>query len=161
MIIGHKEDFAVEYSIANNYPNNMGYGRIWVKNKFIGTYLDLIFIVGYLLGTLNEFKKAKELTEDLRHLSKEQLFNLLFSGQNNNFDKYRVRGSTFTDDFSIWTYRIDNMTIILWQIRRTDFFDDLKDYKKDIFLENVTTSIINKVISELEAELKKEGILKV
>ena len=59
MIIGDKEDFAIEYSSADNYPKDMGYGRIWVKNKFIGAYPDLIFLAGYLLGTLFNLRVQK------------------------------------------------------------------------------------------------------
>lgn len=161
MIIGDKEDFAVEYSSKHNYPDDIGYGRIWVKNKFIGTYQDLIFLGGYLLGTLNEFKRAKELRNDLRHLTKEQLFNSLSIGVNTDTYAYLVKGSTFIDDFSIWTYKIEKLTYFLWQITRTDSFDDLNDYKQDVFLECVKTDTLNNVINKLEAEFKAKGILKV
>jgi hypothetical protein len=55
MVIGDKNDFAVEYSFAEDYPKDMGFGRIWINNEFIGTYKDLIYLGGYLLGTLDEF----------------------------------------------------------------------------------------------------------
>lgn len=161
MIIGDKEEFAVEYSFSDDYPRDMGYGRIWVKNKFIGTFKDLIFLSGYLLGTLNEFRRAKELKDDISQLTKDQLFNLLASGQSEHSDKYLVKGSTFTDDFSIWTYKFENQTYFLWRVRRTDFFEDLNNYKQDVFMECVPTDTLDKVINKLETEFRDEGILKI
>lgn len=157
MIIGDKNDFGVEYSFADDYPKDMGYGRIWVKNKFIGTYKDLIFLGGYLLGTLDEFKRATDLDNDLRHLTKEQLFNLFFTDADGHFCKYLVGGATFTDDFSIWTYKLGNLTYFLWKVIRTDFFEDLNDYSQDVFLESILTDKLNEVINKLDTEYKDKG----
>jgi hypothetical protein len=161
MIIGDKDEFAVEYSFSDDYPRDMGYGRIWIKNKYIGTFTDIIFLSGYLLGTLNEFERAKELEDEIRQLTKDRLFDLLASGQYEQSDKYLVKGSTFTDDFSIWTYKFENQTYFLWRVIRTDFFEDLNNYKQDVFLESVPTDTLNKVINKLETEFWDKGILKV
>jgi hypothetical protein len=161
MIIGDKDEFAVEYSFSDDHPRDMGYGRIWVKNKFIGTFTDIIFLSGYLLDTLNEFKRAKELEDDLRQLTKDQLFDLLASGQYEQSNKYLVKGSTFTDDFSIWTYKFENQTYFLWRVMRTDFFEDLNNYIPDVFMESVPTDTLDKVINKLETEFWDKGILKV
>jgi hypothetical protein len=160
MILGEKNKFAVEYSHADGYPNDMGYGRIWIDNEFIGTYLDLIFLGGYLLGTLNEFKIKKELRDDLRHLTKDQLFNLLSSGEYEYSDNYLVSGSTFTDDFNIWAYRLEDLTFILWKVLRTDLFDDLKKYKQEVFLKSIQTNTLIDVIDKLETEYRDKGIIK-
>jgi len=154
MIIGDRGYFAVEYSFADGYPNDMGYGRIWVKNKFIGTYKDLIFLAGYLLKTLNEFKESKDLDDDLKHLSKEQLFHLFCTDENGSFRKYLIRGATFTDDFSIWTYRLNGLTYFLWKVTRTDFFEDLNDYDQNVFLESILTDKLDEVINKLKTEIK-------
>lgn len=161
MVIGDKNDFAVEYSFADGYPKDMGFGRIWINNEFIGTYRDLIYLSGYLLGILNEFKRAKELKDDLRHLTKEQLFNLFFSGEYEFSDNYLIGGSTFTDDFSIWSYKLDNLTFILWKVIRTDFFEDLNNYKQGVFLKSALTDTLVDVIIKLEADYKAKGIIKV
>jgi hypothetical protein len=161
MIIGDKNEFAVEYSFTEDYPHEMGFGRIWIKNKFIGTYLDLIFLNGYLLGTLNEFKRAKDLSDDLKRLTKEQLFDLFYTNDNGHFRKYMIGGSTFTDDFSIWTYKLDNQTYLLWKVIRANSFDDLKDYGGDVFLESILTDKLNEVINKLETEYKDKGLIKV
>lgn len=158
MIIGDKEDFAVEYTYAHNHPSDMGYGKIWIKNKFIGSSQDLIFLPGYLLGTLNELRTAKELKHDWRNSTKEQLLNLLSVATHK--DSYQVRGATFTDDFSIWTYRLKDRTYFLWQIIQTDSFDDLKDYQRDVFLESVKTDTLKSVTHQLETQFKDKGILK-
>jgi hypothetical protein len=107
------------------------------------------------------FKRARELRDDLTHLTKEELFNLFVSGEYEYSDKYLVVGSTFTDDFSIWSYRLDNLTFILWRIIRTDFFEDLNNYKQDIFLKSVLTDTLVDVITKLETEYKDKGIIKV
>ncbi|MEZ5003363.1 MAG: hypothetical protein R2730_10060 [Chitinophagales bacterium] len=161
MIIGDKFEFAVEYSFAKDYPKEMGYGRIWVKNDFIGTFNDLIYLNGYLIEILNKFKGANQLRDDLRHLAKDQLFDLLSSGKYDYSDKYLVRGSTFTDDFSIWTYKLANLTFILWKVLRTDFFDDLRNYKSDVILKSIPTDILVDVVNRLETEFKDNGIIKV
>ncbi|HSF53308.1 MAG TPA: hypothetical protein VLA71_06125 [Algoriphagus sp.] len=160
MVIGDKSDFAVEYSYSNNYPNDMGFGRIWIRNEFIGTYEDLIYLSGYFLRILNEFKSAKELRDDLRHLTKDQLFNLFSSGEYEYSDKYLVRSSTFTDDFNIWTYRLENLTFILWKVLRTDFFEDLNNYKQDVFLKSVLTDTLIEIITKVETEFKDNDIMK-
>jgi hypothetical protein len=162
MIIGDKFEFAVEYSFTNDYPKDMGYGRIWVKNKFIGTYEDLIFLGGYLLGTLYEFRRAKDLNDELKHLTKEKLFDLFYNDEEGLYRKYHVGGSTFTDDFSIWTYKLEDTTCLLWKIvLRNDPFEDLKDYSKDVFLGTILTYKMNSIIDELETEFKDKGIVKV
>ena len=160
MVLGDKSEFAIEYSFADKYPNNMGFGRIWIDSEFIGTYKDLIYLGGYLLGTLNEFKRARQLRDDLKNLTKEELFNLFFSGDYEYSDDYLVRGSTFTDDFSIWSYKLDDRTFILWKILRTDSFDDLNDYKEDIFLKSALMNRLNDVINQLELDYKEKGIIK-
>jgi hypothetical protein len=161
MVIGDKNQFAVEYSFADDYPKDIGFGRIWISNEFIGTYKDLIYLNGYLLGTLNELKRAKELRDDLKHLTKDQLFNLFVSGEYEYSDKYLIGGSTFTDDFSIWSYRLDNLTYILWKVVRTDFFEDLNNYKQDVFLKSVLTDTLIGVVTNLEREYRDKGIIKV
>ena len=138
----------------------MGYGRIWIKNEFIGTSKDLIHLNGYLLGTLYELKNTKELSDDLKHLTKDQLFNLFHNGEYEHSNKYIISGSTFTDDFSIWAYRLEDMTFILWKILRTDFFDDLSNYRQDVFLEGTLTDTLLDVIQRLIIEFKGKGIIK-
>jgi hypothetical protein len=160
MIIGDKNEFAIEYSFAGDYPKDMGFGRIWIKNRFIGTYLDLIFLGGYLLGTLNEFKRAKDLSDNLKHLTKEELFNLFYGDENGEFEKYLIGGSTFTDDFSIWAYKLGYQTFILWKVMRTDSFGDLRDYSRDVFLESILTDKLNEVILKLEIDYKDKGIIR-
>lgn len=121
----------------------------------------MIYLGRHLLGTLNEFKRAKELRDDLRPLTKEELFNLFVSREYEYSEKYLVGGSTFTDDFSIWSYSLDNLTFILWKVIRTDFFEDLNNYKQEVFLKSVLTDTLVDVITKFETEYRDKGIIKV
>lgn len=160
MLIGEKKDFAVEYSFSNDYPKNMGYGRIWIRNKFIGTYEDMIFLNAYLLGTLYELKEAEYLSDDLKQLTTQQLFDEFYNNDY-RYRQYMVGGSTFTDDFSIWVYKLADQTCLLWKLMQSSIFDDLKNYGQEVFSDNVSTDRLNEVISKLESEFRSRGIAKV
>jgi hypothetical protein len=157
MTIGDTSKFAVEYEISGD-DSQMGFGRIWIENNFIGTFEDIIYLNGYLLGVLYSIKQAKELREELKALGKNELFELLHSKEHDYCDDYRVRRSTFTDDFNLWCYTQDHYIFILWKVTNHDFFKDLKSYTKEILLKAVSIKTFEEVIAELENSYRQHGI---
>lgn len=160
MIIGNTDEFAFEYSFAADCPKYMGFGRVWIKGNFIGTYLDLIYLGSYPFCILNSLNNAKELREDLQKWSKDELFHLFESNESKDFDKYRVASTTFIDDFSIWCFRFNNMTHILWKVINIDSFEDLKNYSNEVILKCVSPDTVKEVVEKYSEELRKSGIIK-
>ncbi|KAA9340255.1 hypothetical protein [Adhaeribacter soli] len=155
MIIGDINNFAVEFSFAENYPKEMGFGKIWVRGKFIGTSEDLIYLNGYLLRTLYEFKKPI-LNNGIAELNKNQLFERLKKSED---WVHRVSSTTFIDDFVIFSYQRENRTYLLWKLEQDSFFNDLKSYSKEVQQESVETKVVEEVIKKVEAEFKNAGII--
>jgi hypothetical protein len=155
MIIGDRNNFAVEFSFSEDYPKDMGFGKIWIKGKFIGTGEDLIYLKGYLLRTLHEFKKPV-LSERVSDLNKNQLFEWL---EKSDDWTYRVSSTTFIDNFLIFCYQKEESTYLLWKLIQDSSFNDLNSYSKDVQLESVKTEIVEEVINDIEAEFKKAGII--
>jgi len=159
MTVGDKSIFAVEYSFDKQYPKIMGYGKIWVNNKFIGTEHDLIYLNGYLLGTLDSIIEAKELSSEFKELSRDKLFDTLENPEQTYNSRHRVRNYTFTDDFSIWAYKIDNEIVLLWKILRNNSFEDLTDYPHTVMQERIDSKTFDSVFNQLKSEFEDHGVL--
>jgi hypothetical protein len=159
MLIGNKREFAVEFNYRGEPSNGIGHGKIWIGGKFIGTYFDLIYLGSYLLDTLRELIEARELVHEFSSLNKYDLFKAFENGAIESPKKYRVRGSTFTDDFDIRAFQIDNKVSLLWRVHNTDFYQDLKEYGKELHLESVHIDVLLKVTNDFASELLKRKIL--
>jgi hypothetical protein len=160
MIIGNTDEFAFEFSFAANYPKNMGFGRVWVKGYFIGTYLDLTYLSSYPFYVLDSINNAKDLREDLQQLSKDELFYVFEGNESEDFDKYRVTSTTFIDDFSIWCFRLHKKTHVLWKVINKDFFEDLKNYSDEVILKWVSPEAVEEVVEKYREELIELGIIR-
>ena len=73
MIIGNKENFAIEFEKLNSNPK-MGYGKLWFQNEFFGTKEDLIYLNGYLLSLLNEILDAEIITLNIEDKKPIEVF---------------------------------------------------------------------------------------
>jgi hypothetical protein len=151
MIIGNKETFAIELTINENNPK-MGYGKLWLQNSFLGTSEDLIFLNGYLISLIDEIINSKEINFELENRNEIKIFEVLKS----NLKKrsiYAIIGSTFTDDFEIYSYKKNDNIIVLWKLHdREMIFNDLKKYSKEIQFASV---------SLIELEIIKKKILEI
>ena len=159
MTVGHKNTFAIEYSFDKKYPKTMGYGKIWVNNKFIGTEHDLIYLNGYLLGTLDSISEAKELTSELIELTKDKLFDTLENPEQSYNSRHRVSNYTFTDDFSIWAYKTDKEIVLLWKVLRNNSFKDLSNYPHTVMQERIDSKTFDSVLNQLKFEFTEHGVL--
>ncbi|MDX6183785.1 hypothetical protein SGQ44_15930 [Flavobacterium sp. Fl-77] len=128
MIIGNKENFAIEFEKLNSNPE-MGYGKLWLQNNFFGTKEDLIYLNGYLLSLLDEILNAKIITLNIEDKNPIELFNFLkYFGRN-----YLILGSTFTDDFEAYCYKSNEKIFLIWKLREVEMiFDELKNYDREI-----------------------------
>jgi hypothetical protein len=132
MLIGNKETFAVEF-IQERHNPKMGYGKLWIQNVFLGTKEDLIFLNGYLIGLLNEIIASKQIHLNLENKNKDEIFELLKSTNKLRSD-YFISGSTFTDDFEIYSFEKKEKIFLLWKLRNdnNNIFSDLKEYSQEI-----------------------------
>lgn len=132
MIIGNKETFAVELIIDEN-NSKMGYGKLWLQNSFLGTSEDLIYLNGYLISLIDEIINSKEINFELENRNEIKIFEVLKSNSKKRSD-YAVIGSTFTDDFEIYSYKKDDNIIVLWKLmhEKEMIFNELKKYSKEI-----------------------------
>lgn len=154
MTIGDTRYFAVEYNFSPDHAKEMGFGKIWIENNFIGTSEDLIYLRGYLLKTLHHIQQAEAFPIGV-NIDKVELFYILDNQL--NWD-YRIPSTTFIDDFSIFCFKNDSYTYFIWRLTRNTDFTDLIDYPKDIKLQKVETSYLNHIINNVRDEFKKQGI---
>ena len=110
MIIGNKETFAIELTINENNPK-MGYGKLWLQNSFLGTSEDLIFLNGYLISLIDEIINSKEINFELENRNEIKIFEVLKSNSKKRSD-FAIIGSTFTDDFEIYSYKKSDKIIV-------------------------------------------------
>jgi hypothetical protein len=152
MIIGNKETFAVELIINENNPK-MGYGKLWLQNSFLGTSEDLIYLNGYLISLIDEIINSKYINFELENKNEIEIFEVLKSKSKKRSD-YAIIGSTFTDDFEIYSYKKDDSIIVLWKLMQEKemIFNELKKYSTEI--QFATVSII-------ELEIVKNKILEI
>ncbi|TDO73493.1 hypothetical protein EV143_10585 [Flavobacterium chryseum] len=152
MIIGNKETFAVELTIDENNPK-MGYAKLWLQNIFLGTNEDLIYLNGYLIYLIDELLNSKKINLEVEKLTKIEIFNLLKSSLKKRSD-YAIIGSTFTDDFEIYSYSKNDDLFVLWKLNGHNdiIFSDLEKYGNEIQFA---------CISQKEVEQIKEKTLEI
>ncbi|MBP4138685.1 hypothetical protein [Flavobacterium geliluteum] len=151
MIIGNKENFAIEFEKLNSNPE-MGYGKLWLQNKFFGTKEDLIYLNGYLLSLLDEILNAKIITSNIEDKDPIELFNFLkYFGRN-----YLILGSTFTDNFEAYCYKSNEKIFLIWKLREVEMiFDELRNYDRGIQFCNVNYIEIKIVKEDFINQLNK------
>jgi len=152
MIIGNKETFAIELTINENNPK-MGYGKLWLQNSFLGTSEDLIFLNGYLISLIDEIINSKEINFELENRNEIKIFEVLKSNSKKRSD-FAIIGSTFTDDFEIYSYKKSDKIIVLWKLihDKEMIFNELKKYSKEIQFASVLL---------IELEIVKKKILEI
>jgi len=152
MIIGNKETFAIELTINENNPK-MGYGKLWLQNSFLGTSEDLIFLNGYLISLIDEIINSKEINFELENRNEIKIFEVLKSNSKKRSD-FAIIGSTFTDDFEIYSYKKNDKIIVLWKLihDKEMIFNELKKYSKEIQFASVLL---------IELEIVKKKILEI
>ncbi|QYS87096.1 hypothetical protein JJC03_03780 [Flavobacterium oreochromis] len=129
-LIGNKEEFAVQYEITDK-QNWMGYSKVWFGDNPIGTDEDIIYIKGYLIKGLEKIGNSYDIDMDYDY-EKETLFKKLEQRLKNSNDdqirKYLVIFGTFCDDFTIFSFLIEDEINIIWKLNSNDTpFTDLSN----------------------------------
>lgn len=127
ILIGKKNNFAIEFEITKN---NMGYAKIWFGNNSLGTFEDEIYIKGYLIEGLLQIKDVPKIDLGTEFENKEKLFmylkNRLSNVNDDDIHKYVINLGTFCDDFTVFAFKKNKETNILWKLNNTDTpFSDL------------------------------------
>lgn len=136
MIVGDKQNFAIEFTkLASN--QEMGYGKIWIQNEFFGTNQDLIYFQGSLISLLDEIMNSNTVKFEFKELTKLEVFEY-FENHPNRFE-YLIRGSTFTDDFTAYSFEANGRIHLIWKMWNDEniLFSDLKDYGTEIKFRSV------------------------
>ena len=154
-LIGNKREFAVEYQITD-IEKMMGYGKLWIQNKFYGSNQDLIYLKGYLVKLIENILDAKPLKLNLDISNKDETYEHLKKTSDES-SIYQIFGSTFTDDFIGYKFRDENKIILVWKIREDVemIFSDLMDYPKSTNLEKVNYYVVKEVLNKLNDEIKR------
>lgn len=157
-VIGDKSKIAVEYKITDQ-KNMMGYGKLWVENRFYGTNQDFIFIDGYLGGVLIDLLRTSELDYD-PSLSNEQLYMLLRDSLEIN-SKYLLSSSTFTDDFLCFKFSNRNTTTLVWKMLNTNqtVFTDLFNYPSEAQVGKFKTDDLINVLNLFNRDINNSKVL--
>ncbi|WP_422091797.1 hypothetical protein [Tenacibaculum ovolyticum] len=148
MITGNKNSFAVEFTQSDS-DSKMGYGKVWIQNKFYGSNEDLIYFDGYLISLLDELINTKTIEFEFQMNSDLELFEN-FENHQNRFE-YLIRGATFTDDFTAYGFEKDGKIYLIWKLRtdQESLFTDLKDYGTEVKLSFAKKSEIENIKSKL------------
>jgi len=154
-LIGDKNEFAIEYHISDT-RNMMGYGKVWIQNKFYGTNQDLIYLEGYLGNLIKNILNAQQVHFPIEQFSSESIYEQMLKLLDETSD-YLIISSTFTDDFMGFKYRDENHIVLVWKLRDDVemIFDDLKNYSKSVVLVRVNSEIVEEVMNKFENEIKK------
>ena len=156
-LIGNRSEMGLEIQLFPNEPNR-GNARIWLGGKFISTLYDDIYIRSYLFNLLDEIRNARPLDPffEKEWKSNEGIFSMLersLTTDSMNSQKYLVRGSTFTDCFRIFFFKVNDSIHVLWK-RRLDYdFPDVVSQGDDIFHYVVDKMSFDNWFSIVKAEL--------
>ena len=153
MIIGNKDVFALEFYKNENNPK-LGYGKLWIQNMFLGTKEDLIFLNGYLIGLLDEIINSQSIETNIVEKDENEIFDLVKSTGKKR-SNYVVTGSTFTDDFEIYSFEKENQIFLIWKLRNDIemIFDELKNYNKEIHFVQVSKNEVQRIKEKLLKEI--------
>jgi hypothetical protein len=152
-LIGDKNSFAIEFSVTDK-KNFMGYAKLWLDGNLLGSPRDLIYFNGYLFNLLDQFCCSKILDENFHHTSIFQTYRLLkkytyeIEDDIYNASRYSSTGSTFTDDYYIFSYLENGIINILWKVRKNAFFEDLKKMRQGLFHFSMKKSEFCLLVSE-------------
>jgi len=154
-LIGNRSEFAIEFQITD-IEKMMGYGKLWIQNKFYGSNQDLIYLKGYLVKLIENILDAKPIKLNLDISNYDVIYEHLKKTSDES-SVYQIFGSTFTDDFIGYKFRDENEIILVWKIREDVemIFNDLLDYPKSISLATVNYHIVEKVLNKFNDEIKR------
>lgn len=153
MIIGNKNNVAIQFKADNKNPK-MGYAKLWFQNLFLGTIEDFVFL-NYVIFLLDEILNSRPLLKNIENKSKEEIFELLASTTEKRSD-YMILGSTFTDDFEIYSFEAKGEIFLFWKVRSNHgFFEELKNYSREIHFAQVAKIEIENVKTEFFSKMLK------
>lgn len=161
-LIGEKNNFAIEFKIVDKV-NLMGYAKIWMSNKFLGSNEDLIFLRGYLLNGMIQILNSKQIDDcvfktflnyKLKNIFYYLKYNLDNDNESNNTYCYYVNLGTFTDDYNVFSFFHDDYVYIVWKIiNKNSNFNDVFQDKKGVNLFKIHNKELEIMVKELEGEL--------
>lgn len=135
-LIGNKENFAIEFEIINS-SQMMGYARIWLNGSYITTIYDYCYF-HYLNNFFDQICSSAAIEPYFKGNSIPKTFFSLRNKLDDEEDskksfKYRVGGSSFGDEFLIFSYLESNTINIFWKPYKNARFKDVKELKKKVY----------------------------
>ena len=150
MTIGNPESFAVEFEYYDLNPK-MGFARLWINSKQLGVKEDLIYLNGYLISLIDQFLNSEKF-HDLESKNEHEKFQILKSKK----QKFLIIGSTFIDDFEIYTYKDNSQICLVWKLRndQKSIFRELENYPTEIQSAIVTEKYLKEIKNKICDEIK-------
>jgi hypothetical protein len=163
LFIGSKSEFGCELIIQEELPPNeyMGFARLWLGGKQLGTIEDYIHIRGYLANQLISILAHKDFDYPEYVKSKEDLFNFLKNSNKGEYDSLRCSFGTMSDDFLIWAYRKSERIFFLWRIIREEnkiLFNDIRNYDSSVQEYDISVFDFTKVVIAVDRILSLKGL---
>jgi len=164
-LIGDKKSMAIEYRVAN--PASLtAHARLWFENQQLGSFEDVIYMNGYLLGCLRDLARKPYLVSRYQNKDAQLLFNILDQelGSWNEDDghdfseearPYFLTCGTLFDCYSVFAHRLDDTYgRIMWKITCDEQampFEDLKLTSRDICIATFSYSELAALTEEIQA----------
>ena len=153
-VLGHKNKIAIEYELENK-ERSIGRAVLWIRNDFLGSLYDTIFLSGYLAGGLFDISKKDFLNWGITsETALITMCDILNDYENEYYDdvlKYRVNFGTWGDYFDIFSYKINEYEgVLMWKIKEeSNFLPDLKIYPKKFFVKKINYEELNEMANLL------------
>ena len=153
VLIGDRNEFAIEYQVNKNNGHLFGHICIWIGNIKIGYYEDEVLLLvtkgalDRLLENIGEMDRR-----DLAGKKKEDLFKQIYSMEDANGIYLISPGESF-DDFSFFAFSHEDTLYFCWKLNEVPFFD-YDDYPQDIQLKAVPISVFKNVLQQWTEQLK-------
>lgn len=155
-IVGKKKQFAVEYEIIDS-KSLMGFAKIWFGENSIGTNEDLVFLKSYLIGGLEQIGNSNRIDISINP-KKEDIYMILKNrlSDSNDYEihKYLMSLGTFTDDFTIFSFLIENDINIIWKLNSNNtLFSDLNSQSMEVNHFKIDKNLYLKILEKVKEEI--------
>lgn len=154
ILIGDRNEFAIEYQVNKNNGDLFGNICLWIGNIKIGYYEEEVLLLvaksalERLLENIGEINRS-----NLAGKNKEDLFKQIYSIEDANGIYLISPGESF-DDFSFFAFSHEDTLYFCWKLHEDPFFD-YDDYPKDIQLKTVPISVYKNVLQQWAEQLKQ------
>ncbi|TJZ77318.1 hypothetical protein [Chitiniphilus eburneus] len=145
LFIGDKEKFAIELASNEELGHKVGRLRIWLGDKYIGTFDDASIYSLVLMQLKNVLAKNLDV-ECLDFDDMVRVYDLIKSEKFDGAARYFLSLGDSFDDFSIVAFCKDGEVFFIWTLMDEHFFE-YEDYPTGLQYSIVPVAYFSKVLS--------------